>query len=350
MPTISVFIPSYNRAAFIGETIDSVLAQIRQADEVFVVDDGSEDETAEVVKAYARFGVKFVSKEHSGTPETRNLGLAHSRCEYVVTVGSDDVMFPDCLESLCRAYDEVPGLDLYFGDLIATAADLSPRKRIKYPRWQGRFEALSSALGFTSQISDGFAMVNRVWVIARGAYSKDFPRCQDWDLWSRNDQPFTVMHTGDDLGYWRWHDDNLSANRKSRFRISFDQAIRERVRKSQTGEAHLKNLGWSSLRELSQKRPVAVWGAGEYGEAVRLMLEYAGVTVSGYLDSDESKWGTLYGDLEVHGPDQLEIEAVRPLVVIGSVYEQEIAETLDSMGYSESIDYFRPRGVEYRNL
>jgi GT2 family glycosyltransferase len=102
MPRFSVIIPAYNRAGTIGAALDSVFAQSFGDYEVIVVDDGSTDETPEVV---ARFGprVRLVRQANRGQGTARNTGIAHATGEYVTFLDSDDVWFPWTLS----VYDHV---------------------------------------------------------------------------------------------------------------------------------------------------------------------------------------------------------------------------------------------------
>ena len=105
MPTISVVIPNYNRAALIGETLDNVLAQSRPPDEVIVVDDGSTDDSAAVVE---RFGkrVTLIRQDNRGPGPARNRGLAAAGGELIQFMDSDDLWSLNKLEAQERALRE----------------------------------------------------------------------------------------------------------------------------------------------------------------------------------------------------------------------------------------------------
>ena len=95
--SISVIIPTYNRAALIGRAISSALANIQAGDEVIVVDDGSTDETGSVV---AQFGsaIRYVRTENRGAGAARNRGVREARCPLIALLDSDDEWWPDKLE------------------------------------------------------------------------------------------------------------------------------------------------------------------------------------------------------------------------------------------------------------
>ena len=93
-PLVSVVIPTYNRGALIGETLESVFAQTYQRLEVIVVDDGSTDDTEAVV---GRFGgrVIYIRQQNQGLPGSRNVGLARATGEFVAWQDSDDLWNPE---------------------------------------------------------------------------------------------------------------------------------------------------------------------------------------------------------------------------------------------------------------
>lgn len=95
---VSVIIPAYNRAATIKRAVDSVLCQTYPDIEVIVVDDGSTDNTAEIVNEYDDNRVQLIrQKEHGGASKARNTGIASAKGEYIAFQDSDDEWFPDKL-------------------------------------------------------------------------------------------------------------------------------------------------------------------------------------------------------------------------------------------------------------
>jgi len=103
---VSVVIPCYNQAHFLGEAIESVLAQSYPNFEIIVVDDGSTDDTSEVARRYP--GVRLVRQENKGLSGARNAGLAHSEEEYVVFLDADDRLLPDALETVLEHLEAHP--------------------------------------------------------------------------------------------------------------------------------------------------------------------------------------------------------------------------------------------------
>jgi glycosyltransferase involved in cell wall biosynthesis len=103
----SVIIPAYNRARFIAEALKSVLEQSLPPYEVIVVDDGSTDNTAEVVQQYGP-AVTYLRQENAGAGAARNCGISHSSGEWVAFLDSDDTWLPLYLEKQSEQIDRYP--------------------------------------------------------------------------------------------------------------------------------------------------------------------------------------------------------------------------------------------------
>lgn len=104
----SIVIPLYNKAAEIGRTIDSVLAQSFTDFELIVVDDGSTDSSAEIVRRCVDSRVRLVSKANGGVCSARNCGIAESSADYVAFLDADDCWDPDYLSEQVKMIADFP--------------------------------------------------------------------------------------------------------------------------------------------------------------------------------------------------------------------------------------------------
>ena len=100
IPFFSVVIPTYNRATFIGATLDSVLEQTFADLEILVVDDGSKDNTAEVVSQFTDPRLRYYPKENAERGVARNCGFVRAQGQYVLFLDSDDRFHPEHLATL----------------------------------------------------------------------------------------------------------------------------------------------------------------------------------------------------------------------------------------------------------
>ena len=116
-PLVTVLIPVYNREEYIARALDSALAQDFADYEIVVVDDGSTDRTAEIVKRYEH-KVRYLRADHRGVAAARNLGFAEARGKYIAFLDSDDEVFPWWLRKTVALLARHPSAALCFGNLI----------------------------------------------------------------------------------------------------------------------------------------------------------------------------------------------------------------------------------------
>lgn len=130
----TVIIPTYNRARFVGEAITSVMTQTLAPQEIIVVDDGSTDNTREVVTALG-LGIRYVAQNNSGPSVARNTGILAASTEWLAFLDSDDVWLPNYLESQAAQIERYP----------AAVAHLT-NSLLVHPN--GRLENLYETFGF----------------------------------------------------------------------------------------------------------------------------------------------------------------------------------------------------------
>lgn len=112
MPTVSVVIPTYNRAQIVLETIDSVLAQTYRDFELLVIDDGSTDNTGDTLKRYGD-RIRYVYKENGGVCDALNCGIRLARGSWIGILGSDDLWLPRKLEVQMQDIADHPEIILH---------------------------------------------------------------------------------------------------------------------------------------------------------------------------------------------------------------------------------------------
>lgn len=120
---ISVIIPTYNRAEMLKEAMQSILNQTYQNFEILVIDDGSVDNTKEIVQSYKDKRINYIWQEHSGlSPRARNTGIKIAKGMYIALLDSDDIWLPRKLEEQLKAFEEnqdilvVATNSVYFSD------------------------------------------------------------------------------------------------------------------------------------------------------------------------------------------------------------------------------------------
>jgi glycosyltransferase involved in cell wall biosynthesis len=127
MTLVSILVPVYNAAAFIEETVLSVLAQSHGEWELLLIDDGSTDATEALLGSLSQVDprIRIFRQANAGTQAARNLGLEHARGEWIALLDHDDIWLPQKLERQLEVAREHPGVDLLF---------------CNFARWDGKRE------------------------------------------------------------------------------------------------------------------------------------------------------------------------------------------------------------------
>ena len=142
-PTFSIIIPTYNYAHYLPRAIDSVLAQHGDDYELVVVDDGSGDETAEIVKEFVhKFPTKitYFFQENRGLSAARNRGASLSNGDYLLFLDADDALFPDAVENFRRVLQDHPHIDFIWAGRVYQALDGKVKRRFPSRLSQNREE------------------------------------------------------------------------------------------------------------------------------------------------------------------------------------------------------------------
>jgi glycosyltransferase involved in cell wall biosynthesis len=113
MPKISVIIPLYNKGFIISETLDSVLAQTFADFEVVIVNDGSTDNSFEIVSQFSDKRIKLFQQQNKGAAAARNLGIEKATGELIAFLDADDYWYPNHLEELYQLYIDFPNCGIY---------------------------------------------------------------------------------------------------------------------------------------------------------------------------------------------------------------------------------------------
>ncbi|MEY3328926.1 MAG: hypothetical protein RLZZ115_1809 [Cyanobacteriota bacterium] len=110
-PQISVIIPAYNCDRYIGQAVESILNQTYPADEIIIIDDGSQDNTRQVLQPYSNY-IHYVYQENQGVSVARNHGLKLARGEFIVFLDADDIFLPNKLATQLAVFQAKPQLGL----------------------------------------------------------------------------------------------------------------------------------------------------------------------------------------------------------------------------------------------
>jgi glycosyltransferase involved in cell wall biosynthesis len=215
VPQVSAIIPGYNYARYLGEAIDSVLAQTHPAHEIIVIDDGSTDDTPAVAQRYAG-KIRYVRTENGGVSRARNTGIALATGDLVAFLDADDRWLPRKLERQVAALAAHPEAGLvHTGSRVfdqeggTTLCEFEPEAALDV-----------HALIRCCSISASSVLIPRAVFEKVGAFDVALVGTEDWDMWLRIAAAHRVVGCPGILVEYRSHGRSLSGNAERQFRNS----------------------------------------------------------------------------------------------------------------------------------
>ena len=186
---ISVVIPTHNRDEELKRAVDSVLCQTMQPEEIIVVDDGSEDETPDILRGYDEKGIRGFRQPNRGVSAARNTGIEVSKGDWISFLDSDDWWLPGKLEEQIKFHDRFPELLISQTDEIwlRNGIRINPRKyHLKKGGW------IFDLCLERCMITPSAVLINKRIFEEIGMFDEGLPACEDYDLWLRITHKYPV--------------------------------------------------------------------------------------------------------------------------------------------------------------
>jgi glycosyltransferase involved in cell wall biosynthesis len=175
-PKVSVVVPIFNRANFIGDSLVSLQGERKVETEIIVVDDGSTDGSIDAVKAFSKKDprIRLITGEHRGVSATRNIGLQSASGKYLTFLDSDDISAPGRIERQLRKLESNPGIAAVIGETLwfeALTPELDPLPGTRHVR--------------TLSVTLHSAMFLRSTFDVYGLFDEGLEFCEDLDFFLR---------------------------------------------------------------------------------------------------------------------------------------------------------------------
>lgn len=208
MPKVSVIIPTYNHARYLPDAIESVLGQSFADWEAIVVDDGSRDDTSEVMGRFGDSRLRYVWQENRGLSGARNTGITRARGEHIALLDADDIWEPAFLERSVALLERSPDIGAtYCGFRYMDAAgNLLPQSVMKMVS-ADRFR---NELLLGNWLSPGTVLVRASLYRTAGPFDEALRACEDFDMWLRMSVDHSFAGFPDVLLRYRRVGDNMS--------------------------------------------------------------------------------------------------------------------------------------------
>jgi glycosyltransferase involved in cell wall biosynthesis len=217
-PEVTVIITTYNRATFLREAIDSVFAQSFRDFELIIVDDGSIDETHEILDSYGQ-SIRIIKTSRVGVSGARNAGISSAKGKYIAFLDSDDLWMREKLSCQVSIMNENPSVRICYTDEIWIRKGVRVNPKKHHAKFSGWIFHRCIPLCI---ISPSSVMLRREVFDEVGLFDESMPVCEDYDLWLRITVRYPVLFIQEKLIIKRGgHDDQLSSMvwGKDRYRV-----------------------------------------------------------------------------------------------------------------------------------
>lgn len=213
-PLISIITASYNYENYIQETIESVINQTYTNWELIIVDDGSSDNSVEIIKSYCRKDSRIKLYQHlegcnKGLAETLKLGISKANGEWISFLESDDKFMPECLEEKIKIIENCPKVNFIFSEFESfdgCGIDKTPF----YKEFQKKYKKqdLSVDLIKRNWICTFSIVTLKKNLLLQCDFNSPIPQLLDWWLWVQISQKTKFYYLNKKLTMWRIHSDS----------------------------------------------------------------------------------------------------------------------------------------------
>jgi glycosyltransferase involved in cell wall biosynthesis len=281
MPRISVIIPTYNRANYILKAIDSALNQSFNDLDVIAVDDGSTDNTKDIIFPYLN-KIKYIQKANEGAASARNTGIENASGEWIAFLDSDDFWEPDHLEKVIERQEQNQQADLvYTGKRWVDRSGLP----IKNPPIQNDFPEgwIFRDLFRHNYISScSCVLAKRSLLVKLGGFNlmPVFRISEDYDLWLRIAANSYISAVPEPSVNYRRHEDNLMRDTASSI-VGHIAALKNAALLLKAGRVHKNNNPETinvaeSMKKAYKEASISLFHSGNYQALRKVGIEAIG--------------------------------------------------------------------------
>ena len=221
MPEVSVVIPLYNKAPYIARALASVITQTCQGFEVIVIDDGSTDGGAEIVRRLDDTRIRVIRQENRGVSAARNRGIESARTDFIAFLDADDEWTPTHLEALLRLRDRYPHAGAYGTAYLIKRADLAIQvpsidaDGIPPEPWEGLLpNYFRAAFPGPSPLSSSAVAVPKAILNEMGGFNTAAWYGEDVDVWGRIALRYPIAFSRDGMAIYHKEATNRACDKK----------------------------------------------------------------------------------------------------------------------------------------
>jgi glycosyltransferase involved in cell wall biosynthesis len=222
---VSVIIPAFNNAQYITECVESVENQTYQNIEIIIIDDGSTDNTENIVKDLQskHHNITYKKISNSKSPAARNAGIAMAKGEFVASIDSDDAWPPYKIEEQVAELIKYPDA-IVLGEVHQfTVNDSGERvwgNKITLPTTSGNYLDTILNLSVHKVVNFNTYLMRTSNMRSNGLWDPQFLTAHDWELWARLGKKYKFIHMNKVYQFYRKHDKSTTTARKNSYSFS----------------------------------------------------------------------------------------------------------------------------------
>lgn len=209
-PTVSIIMSVFNGQDYLKECIDSILDQTYRDFEFIIINDGSDDQTSEIVKEYHDSRIRAFNQENLGLTKSLNKAISFSLGNYVARIDADEIAMPNRLAAQVEFLDSNPDIGLVGSFYLNTNSSGQLLHKIETPVWD---KDIRKALQKANVIGHGSVMIRKEVFNNVGLYNEAFKYVQDFELWGRVCKSYKMHNLPEYLLKRRITDKSLSSDR-----------------------------------------------------------------------------------------------------------------------------------------
>lgn len=273
LPLVTILIPAYNASPYISESLESALGQTYEALEIMVVDDGSTDNTEELVREFGD-KVVYLKKENGGPSSARNYGIARAKGEYIAFLDADDLWYPEKIAIQIEAFQNEPELGMTYCNMQPINKEdvltyVKPYPEAVSQRFSGDVFYKLFMFNF---IPTPTVMVKKEVFEKAGLFPEHLRFSEDYHMWLRICAYYKARHIDQVLAYRRIHQGQASNDLDELYKGEL-RVIRDIIENLRDSKPNLIDYQQDRMFSLAYDYGIYTLKGGNFKKARHLFIE-----------------------------------------------------------------------------
>ncbi|WP_052126209.1 glycosyltransferase family 2 protein [Ureibacillus massiliensis] len=324
MTTVSIVLPTYNRAGKLKKAVETCLNQTYKDIELIIVDDGSTDETKKVIENFNDSRIKYFYKHNEGLPIALNFGFEKSKGKYLTWTSDDNEYLENAIEVMVNELDKHKEPIFVYSNIYLKNENTG---KINLLNLGG-----TNRMYMTNYVYACF-MYHRDIYLELGGYSLDKRLVEDFDYWIKIYEKYKMIHIPQALYIYLQHDDSLTNTKKVEINKVLDKVYEEH---------HCFDKIYNDINKYSGSRDIYIWGTGTLGSRVynELALKRK-LKIKGMIDNNIKRSNQKFeNNINIFHSSEISNFNTKPYIIIASTFRAEIEMDLHYMGFKVDVDYY----------